>query len=203
MVRTFFAGDFPRPIIEGGGQDFAAPLDFKVDGAEHGTVDAGAEAGFFLRVVAVEVVLLERGEIRLRRGADDEFRLLGHEAEFPLDGADELDTDAGVLAEVGEIDALEGFQQAVPLHDLVVEIRQGERFLLIDDESELEAEPGNLDRAAIQIDAVDGVLNDGAFDHRTVRTGMEGELGPENFLQQADGECPGADGGIADFHLVQ
>ena len=50
---------------------------------------------------------------------------------------------------------------------------------------------------------MDGALDDGALCGGAVEAGMDGELCPVYLLEEADGECAGADGGVADAEVVE
>ena len=102
---------------------------------------------------------------------------------------------------------MEGLEQGVPLHDLVIEVRQGAGRFLIDDEGEPEAEACDIDGTGIEVNAVDAVGDDvflegGAFGG-VVELGVEQGAEVDDLVQHADGECAGADGGIADFDVLQ
>ena len=112
---------------------------------------------------------------------------------------------AGV--KVGEVDALEAFEQGVPLHDLVVEVRQGLGFDFVDDEGEPEAEAGDVDGAGVEVDAVDGFLDDVLFEFGAaggvVEFGVEEGAQTDDAIEHSYREGAGADGGVADSHALE
>lgn len=177
-------------------------------------VDGAAQGGLALRLAGGEVgadgleelvlfFLLLLAELELAGGEDVQLVL----GEGEGGGEDGALSRAFFPVDFREIDPVEGLEQGVPLHDLVVEVRQGRGGGFIDDEGEPEAEAGDIDGAGIEIDAVDAVGDDvfleGGALGGVVEFGIEEGAEVDDLVQHADGEGAGADGGIADFDVFQ
>jgi len=108
---------------------------------------------------------------------------------------------------VAEVDVGNALEEGVALHDLVVEMRKGEGRGGIDDEGEPEAEAGDVDGAALDVNTVDVVANDVALEvgggARGVQKRGEGGAAGEEQTQEAHGEGAGADGGVANLDVGQ
>lgn len=129
-----------------------------------------------------------------------------------LGGNEVLDGSVGALVVGADLAEMHGltpdvFDERVSAVNLVIQVGEWTGLVFIDDESEPEAEPGDLDGAGIEIHAVDAVLDDLALKPgavlRCVQSPIQREAGPENLLKQADGKCSGTDGGITDLNVIQ
>ena len=108
-----------------------------------------------------------------------------------------------------EVDILVAFQQRVALHDFVVKVRQRLGDVLVDHEREPESQAGNVHGAAVEVHAVDVLLED-LFLDLGVRLGsaflhlvFEGDAAEVEFAQEPHGEGSGADGGVADLDRTE
>ena len=108
-----------------------------------------------------------------------------------------------VLGNAAEVDALILLEQGIALHDFEVEVGQGVRLVLVDHEGEPEAEAGNVDGTALNVDAVDVVLNDVALDGGGVVEVLDGAAAEKEFFEQAHGEGARTDCRVADAHGAQ
>ena len=145
-------------------------------GGGYAAVEGGAQAEALFVVAGVEGAL----EIAAEGGAG-----LGggkaHAGSVEVDGAEEVLLNGGRdgtgLGNVAEVDVGNALEEGVALHDLVVEMRKGEGRGGIDDEGEPEAEAGDVDGAALDVNTVDVVANDVALEVRQAKSRRSRPMG--------------------------
>ena len=140
-------------------------LEVVADMGDDFIVDDGAELGFafWFSRGKVSAAGFEEFVLVFLFGFLHFLLTLEEDGEFSLVEADGIFGRSGsfvFLMEDGEVHAMEAFKKRIPLHDLVVEIRKRGGFIFIDDEGEPEAESGDFDSAEVEIDTVDGFLDD-------------------------------------------
>ena len=115
----------------------------------------------------------------------------------------------GLHGESAQVDPLETFEQRVALHDLVVEVRERLRLLLVHHQRQPEAQAGDIDSTLFDIDAVDVLLDDFALDLRRreglppLRKAVQHPAALEDFAQHPHRESARADRRIAHLDLTE